>query len=74
MWRPQMPGTLQMWYVTDESSVIQSSVFGPPSANIMGETPIASARVGNGKLGYIGDVNAEEDLNAVILAMCGLSG
>lgn len=30
------------------------------------------ASVENGKLGYIGDVNAEEELDTVILAMCGL--
>ncbi|KAL6408591.1 hypothetical protein AUP68_07533 [Ilyonectria robusta] len=50
------------WYVTDESAVVQSSVFGPTSANIMGETPIALARVSNGKLGYIGDVNAPKKI------------
>ncbi|KAK7429437.1 hypothetical protein QQZ08_004029 [Neonectria magnoliae] len=60
-------------YVTDEDSRIESSVFGPDKVNTPGETPVAFTRVGNGKLGYLGDVNAEEGSDTVILAMCGLS-
>ncbi|KAK4118040.1 hypothetical protein N657DRAFT_443257 [Parathielavia appendiculata] len=60
------------WYHTDESSVVESRVFAPTSANIMGETAVAFASVGHGKLGYVGDVNAEEGSDVVILAMCGL--
>lgn len=37
------------------------------SAKIAGETAVAFASVGNGKLGYIGGVNAEEGSNAVVL-------
>ena len=36
------------------------------------EGAITYTRVGNGYLGYIGDVNAEEMSTSVILAMCGL--
>ncbi|KAJ5784810.1 uncharacterized protein N7503_010022 [Penicillium pulvis] len=61
-----------MWYTTDESSVVESRVFGPTSVNTPGETPVAMARVGEGKLGYVGDVNAEVETDAVILAMCNL--
>ncbi|KAJ5994061.1 hypothetical protein N7451_009785 [Penicillium sp. IBT 35674x] len=60
------------WYTTDDSSVVESRVFGPTPVNTPGETPVAMARVGEGRLGYVGDVNAEEETDAVILAMCGL--
>lgn len=36
------------------------------------ESPVACASVGQGKLGYLGDVNAERESGDVILAMCGL--
>lgn len=32
---------------------------------------VALAKIGNGKLGYVGDVNGEEGSDAVVLAMCG---
>ncbi|KAI6082227.1 hypothetical protein F4821DRAFT_218298 [Hypoxylon rubiginosum] len=60
------------WYVTDEDSVVESMVFAPTSANVVGESPVVFARVGDGKLGYIGDVNAEEGSTTVVLAMCRL--
>lgn len=60
------------WYTTDEDSVVESRVFGPTPVNTPGETPVAMARVGEGRLGYVGDVNAEEETDAVILAMCDL--
>ncbi|KAG0042513.1 hypothetical protein BGZ83_000382 [Gryganskiella cystojenkinii] len=60
-----------MWYKTDDNSVVQSMVFAPTSANKTGETAVAMATVGSGKLGYVGDVNAEDGSNAVVLAMCG---
>ncbi|KAI1399037.1 hypothetical protein F4819DRAFT_434572 [Hypoxylon fuscum] len=62
------------WYVTDERSIVESGTFRPISAHKVGESPAVLARVGNGNLGYIGYVNAGEKSNAVILAMCGLSG
>lgn len=36
------------------------------------EAPAAWAPVGRGRVGFIGDVNAEEETDAVVLAMCGL--
>ncbi|KAI4865392.1 hypothetical protein F4820DRAFT_420307 [Hypoxylon rubiginosum] len=62
------------WYVTDEDSVIESHVFAPTGAHVVGESPVVLARVENGKLGYMGDVNAEAGSTDVVLAMCGLSG
>ncbi|ROT37855.1 hypothetical protein SODALDRAFT_340197 [Sodiomyces alkalinus F11] len=64
----------QSWYVSNEESVVESMVFPPTSVNTPQETAVAFARVGDGKLGYLGDVNAEKDSDAVILAMCGLLG
>lgn len=60
------------WYTTDDNSVVESNVFGPTPVNTGGETPVAMARVGEGRLGYVGDVNAEVETDDVILAMCGL--
>lgn len=62
----------EMWYRTNDDSVIESRVFPPTSANVGGEAPVALAKVGQGKLGYVGDVNAEEASHAVVLAMCGI--
>ena len=61
-----------MWYKTDDDSEVQSMVFPPTSAKVARETAVALAKVGEGKLGYVGDVNAEDGSNAVVLAMCGL--
>lgn len=38
------------------------------------EAAVAFAKVGQGRLGYIGDVNGEEASNTVVMAMCGLLG
>jgi hypothetical protein len=61
-----------MWYKTDDNSEVQSMVFPSTSEKVAGETAVALAKVGEGKLGYVGDVNAEDGSNAVVLAMCGL--
>lgn len=61
------------WYVTNEASVVESLVFAPVSTHHTGETPVAIAGVGRGKLGYVGDINAEAGSDMVVLAMCGLS-
>ncbi|KAK0746074.1 hypothetical protein B0T18DRAFT_438143 [Schizothecium vesticola] len=47
------------WYAEHESS---------------DEAAVAFARVGQGMLGYIGDVNGEEMSTSVVMAMCGLLG
>jgi len=47
----------------------ESSVSGPTDRI---ETPVAFAKVGEGKVGYVGDVNNEEGTTPVILGMCGL--
>lgn len=37
-----------------------------------GQTSAAWVKIGRGSVGYVGDVNAEEEMNGVMLAMCGL--
>ncbi|TLD28528.1 hypothetical protein PspLS_04224 [Pyricularia sp. CBS 133598] len=36
------------------------------------EAAVAFTKVGHGKLGYVGDVNGEDESDTVIMAMCGL--
>jgi ribonuclease HI len=47
------------WYTSDENST---------------EAAVAFAKVGAGRLGYVGDVNGEEETETVVMAMCGLLG
>ena len=46
-------------------------VFGPESVDTT-TCPVAMANVGEGKLGYVGDVNGEHGSTLVVLAMSGL--
>ena len=48
-----------VWYRTDENSVVESRVFPSISVHTEGEIAVALASVGMGKLGYVGDVNTE---------------
>jgi hypothetical protein len=41
-------------------------------ANEARQAPVALSKVGEGRLGYVGDVNAEEGSVTVVLALCGL--
>jgi hypothetical protein len=52
-------------YTPTEDSRTASLVFAPS----LSETPVTYTRVGSGFLGYIGDVNAEEETTGVSLAM-----
>lgn len=63
---------MDSWYVTDENSVTESRVFASVGAQIPGECPVVFACIGNGRLGYIGDVNGEEGSEAAVLGMCDL--
>ncbi|KAJ5712833.1 hypothetical protein N7493_009301 [Penicillium malachiteum] len=62
----------ESWYMTNADSVLESHVFAPQSANTPGESPIVLGRVGEGRLGYVGDVNGEDSTQVVVVAMCGL--
>ena len=61
-----------MWYKTDDESEAHSMVAPPTTGKVAGETAVALVKVGEGKLSHVGDVNAEDGSNAVVLAMCGL--
>jgi len=63
---------IDAWYLPDESSNTESYVFPNEPVQNLKQTPVAFTSIGNGKLGYVGDVNGEEGSDAVILAMCGL--
>jgi hypothetical protein len=58
-------------YLPSTDSVTESHVF-PSNPVDREQTPAAFMAVGEGWLGYVGDVNAETESDAVILAMCGL--
>lgn len=55
-------------YAPAEDSRVESRVFGPSPVDLS-HVPAACTRIGDGFLGYIGDVNAEEGSTGVILAM-----
>jgi hypothetical protein len=49
------------------------AVYRPQEIPDLSESPVVRTRMGNGYLGYVGDVNYEEGSSKVILAMFGLS-
>ncbi len=59
-------------YLPDSSSRMQSMVFAPDPVDDLTQTPAAFTRCGEGRIGYLGDVNAEAETEKVVLAMCGL--
>lgn len=59
-------------YLPGDESVVESNVFGPRRATDRTETPAAFTKVGEGKVGYVGDVNNEDETTPMILGMCGL--
>ena len=61
-----------MWYQSTEDSVTESHVFAEEAEHKSDQTAVAFAKVGDGRFGYIGDVNSEEGSDAVVLAMCNL--
>ncbi|KAJ9217056.1 hypothetical protein DTO166G4_1516 [Paecilomyces variotii] len=58
-------------YLPGRDSVVESHVFPPGPVN-REQTPVAFQNLGQGCVGYIGDVNGEEGSDQVILAMCGV--
>ena len=59
-------------YLPGDESVVESNVFGPRRVTDRTEPPAAFAKVGEGKVGYVGDVNNEDETTPMILGMCGL--
>ncbi|KAK2763721.1 hypothetical protein FQN54_009337 [Arachnomyces sp. PD_36] len=62
---------LSALYLPSTDSVTESHVFGPTPVADLSQTPVVWHQLGNGFIGYIGDVNAEEGTDEVALAMCG---
>ncbi|KAI9878395.1 MAG: hypothetical protein M1830_001025 [Pleopsidium flavum] len=59
-------------YVSSDDSTLESAVFAPVPVGNPQESPMVFAQVGNGYLGWVGDVNAEKDSTRVVMAMCNL--
>ncbi|OBZ73326.1 hypothetical protein A0H81_07173 [Grifola frondosa] len=57
-------------YLPTSESRIESLVFPADHITNISETPVAFTSVGNGRLGYVGDVNNEDATTNVILSMC----
>jgi hypothetical protein len=71
---PQLKGRLPATYSQKAlfvQNVTRSAVWYAQSDS-SSEAAVVLAAVGQGKLGYIGDVNGEEETEDVVLAMCGL--
>lgn len=60
-------------YLPTASSYTQSAVFAPGPVGDRRQTPAALGACGEGRVGYVGDVNAEVETERVVMAMCGLS-
>ncbi|KAF8535384.1 hypothetical protein BDD12DRAFT_855523 [Trichophaea hybrida] len=54
------------------ASNTQSLVFSSQPVKDLSQAAVAYQKVGNGWLGYVGDVNSEKESTAVVMAMCGL--
>ncbi|POS79368.1 hypothetical protein DHEL01_v202253 [Diaporthe helianthi] len=59
------------WYLPTEDSRIQSAVF-PPDRVAQHQTAVAFAPIGQGRVGYTGDVNMEDGTHMVVKRMFGL--
>lgn len=59
----------QMLYTPVENATTQSFVFPPESANPT-NVMAAFGKIGSGAVAYIGDVNAEESCDLLIVALC----
>ena len=57
------------WYLPGEESKTQSLVFAPGEIADKSEAPVIFQKLGNGYVGYTGDVNAEDETTPVVLAM-----
>ncbi|KAK8135583.1 hypothetical protein PG984_003523 [Apiospora sp. TS-2023a] len=60
------------WYLPTNDSHVESMVFPPDRIANQAQTPVAFSRVGDGHVGYTGDVNQESGTNMVLLRMFNL--
>ncbi|TFY57503.1 hypothetical protein EVJ58_g6978 [Rhodofomes roseus] len=56
-------------YVPTDESRIESLVFAPDPVRNLDQTPAAFSKLGQGYVGYVGDVNAEEETTHLLIAM-----
>jgi hypothetical protein len=59
-------------YLPTNDSVVELNVFGPRRVGDRTQTPAAFTKVGEGRVGYVGDVNNEDETTPLVLGMCGL--
>lgn len=59
------------WYMSPPGAKSESLVFGP--VPVESQTAVAFAKVGQGWLGYTGDINNDTGTTAAVLAMMGLN-
>ncbi|CAM6096929.1 unnamed protein product [Calypogeia fissa] len=59
-------------YIATDGSVIESMVFSPTRITDRSESPVLFAEYGRGFVAWIGDVNAEAESTAVVVAICNL--
>jgi hypothetical protein len=59
-------------YLSTDESVVESIVFGPRRVSDRTQTPAAFTKVGEGRVGYVGDVNNEDETTPLVFGMCGL--
>ncbi|KAM5367271.1 hypothetical protein ACJZ2D_010104 [Fusarium nematophilum] len=64
----------EAWYLPDQDPIAKSDVSQLDGVHISGESAVVLCRVGDGKLGYVGDVDPEPERKTddVVLAMIGL--
>ncbi|MCJ1408151.1 hypothetical protein MMC19_002224 [Ptychographa xylographoides] len=60
-------------YIPTTESWTQYLVFPSMPVDDLDQAPVAFTKVGKGFLGYVGDVNSEEESTAVVLAMLNLA-
>jgi hypothetical protein len=58
-------------FIPVPEAMTQSHVF-PPSYVDQTQSAVVGAKVGDGYVAYIGDVNGDQGSNKVILSLCGL--
>jgi len=58
-------------FIPVPEAMTQSHVF-PPSYVDQAQSAVVGAKVGDGYVAYVGDVNGEQGSNKVILSLCGL--
>lgn len=57
-------------YAPSKESLTQSMVFAPSAVDLQ-QCPAAFSRCGKGFLGYLGDVNNEEESQALLISLLG---